>query len=114
MSTDLRFEDLRFEEFERCLLETVRILRQEFAAQDRTYITFRVDARGRTHDGDLKVEFSLREQYSDTEVVGGRLSAVLEEYSRRTNWTALNAPLCLPTVAESKVPVPELDDSIPF
>ena len=107
-------ERLIIQDFELSLIEVVRILRREFAVHDRNYITFQVDARGRSLDGDTNIEFTLRGMYGELEVKGGRILATLEEYHRRTNWASLNAPLCLPNVEPPEDPDQDPNDSSPF
>jgi hypothetical protein len=53
-----------------------------------------ITASGRVHEGTIEVSYNLEGRYNDV-VKGGRLTPVLDEFSRRHGWQRANAPLCL-------------------
>lgn len=81
--------------------------------------TLEISISGRTHDGDLKIEFELKGGWADrSPVKGGRLDAVVKEFLRRNGWDSTHAPLCL-SFAPSTDEVTEgdgaqEDEKVPF
>jgi hypothetical protein len=53
-----------------------------------------ISAKGRVHEGDVTVTYSIEEYYGEA-VKGGRLEPVLVEFARRHGWKHVNAPICL-------------------
>jgi hypothetical protein len=53
-----------------------------------------ISAKGRVHDGDVTISYSLEEYYGEA-VKGGRVEPVLIEFTRRYGWRRENAPVCL-------------------
>lgn len=85
--------------FETILLEEVAKLKGELA-RDESLSGFDlvIQATGRL-DGDVEVSFTLGDYYGGGSAKSGSLGAALAEFLRRRNWTARNAPLCLPNCA---------------
>lgn len=86
--------------FETILLEEIAKLKSTLAAGDERLNGFNltINATGRL-DGDVEVSFTLGDYYGGGACSAGSLGAALAEFLRRRNWTARNAPLCLPNVA---------------
>ena len=57
---------------------------------------FRVECRGRLHDGSIKITYEVGEgSYIDERVEGNDPGSCLMEYMRRHGWDAKNAPLSI-------------------
>lgn len=74
--------------------------------------TFRMEivARGRVHDGDVKIEFTVGREYGG-EVTGDNMQAVLEEFMRRHGWKKAHNPVA---ITFQEAPSNTEDDEIPF
>ena len=99
--------------FETILLEEVAKLKSELARADESLSGFdlTIHASGRL-DGDVEVSFSLGDYYAGGSCRAGSLGATLQEFLRRRNWIARNAPLCLPNVSPASSQA--AGDEIPF
>lgn len=93
-----------FARLERALLDAISELRSELQQNDTLHhIRFEIEASGRLHDGDIKVQFHLGEYYTPA-VTGDSLDAVLEEFARRRNWQLRHDALLLPNTADANAP----------
>lgn len=81
-------------ELEKLFAEVARGVKHQIAGVDIPCFTFRLEASGRTHEGELKIEVSIGEY--GVEVKGGSTEAVVREFLRRKGWEEANAPLALP------------------
>ena len=99
--------------FETILLEEIAKLKDELARADESLSGFdlTINATGRL-DGDVEVSFTLGDYYGGGSAKSGSLGAALAEFLRRRNWTARNAPLCLPNVSPASSQA--ADDEMPF
>ena len=58
--------------------------------------SFSIQASGRVHEGEIKVEFKLAPNtYHSNETCGGNFARVVTEFLRRLGWEEANQPLML-------------------
>lgn len=98
--------------FETILLEEIAKLKGELARDESLNgFDLTINAVGRL-DGDVEISFTLGDYYGGGSTKSGSLGAALAEFLRRRNWTARNAPLCLPNVSPASSQA--ADDEMPF
>ena len=98
-------------EFEKILLDEISYLRSK-AQANTAWREFAIDieVRGRVHEGDLRIEFSVGESYgADSSAKAHSLRAALHEWTRRKSWNEANRPLMLGYNGELKADSAEED-----
>ena len=83
-----------------CLFNVIDEIRSRLGNTDIWYFDFQITVSGRTLGTDLyKIEYQLGDRYSNDSavgaVVGGTLSAVIDEYLRRVGWQEQNNPVAI-------------------
>jgi hypothetical protein len=81
--------------FEGALKREIKRLRERLKHSDLPEFDFTIQAKGRVHGGDVKLEFSLDGDYNCRAVKGSSLGPVVDEFLRRYGWDKLNAPKAL-------------------
>ena len=72
----------------------IDVKRQLEGAKAGSEFKLTIEAKGRVHDGELKIDFGLADNdYSGPQVRGNRLGPVVEEFIRRNGWAKSHAPL---------------------
>ena len=76
--------------------KAIEVKRKLSALENTTSMRLDIEISGRTHSGDLDIEYKLGEFYSGDKMVrGNSIDAVVEEFMRRRGWDAAHAPLQL-------------------
>lgn len=83
--------------FDEHIKQLAIFVREELAKVDSIHtVDFSIDISGRTHDGELNIEYGIGGTYSTGgKVKGGKLEAIIREYKRRFGWDEINKPLAL-------------------
>lgn len=99
-----------YQECEAAFKAATKALRKKLADCDMgSEFKFGIEASGRVQGGEVRITFSLRQNYySGATVEGNGIYSVMQEYLRRHGWEATHKPLEL-----EYAPEPKQDDEIP-
>ena len=75
------------------ITEVAHTIRDRFDSLDIGNMHFEIEVEGRVNGGDVKITYGVGKYHS--EVKGGDVEAVLNEYCRRHGWEERNAPVML-------------------
>ena len=97
--------------FEGALKREIKRVRRELAKLDSLpYMRLVIQASGRLHDGDMKLTYSLSDEYSIDTTKGDAIQPVIDEFMRRHGWQAIHAPKA---IGYSKVPDEDMEPMEP-
>ena len=68
---------------------------------------FDIEVRGRVHEGELRIEFVLGQEYASINARGGNLEAVIEEFIHRELFNRKHKPLMINHIKTIEPPQPQ-------
>lgn len=78
--------------FEGAINREIKAIREGLRQTDLTSFKFEIEAAGRVEDGEIKVEYSIREGEYGDKIKGSNIRECLNEMLRRHGWKKHNAP----------------------